>query len=478
MFASDRDGGRFRLYAAGVTAASAASPSAPEPLLDVPGGAMWPEISADGASIAFVSAHGGGFDVYEAPFNASAASAGAPVEPWPAGSGARRSAHQGVGDPGDPLSKAPGDEGAPYSPWQTLWPRAWTPLLISDGSGVQAGARVSGSDVLGYHAYAIEALWRLTSPTPAASVSAGRPDWSASYVYARWRPSLLVALSDAIDAYQLHDAATGTTVNVDEEQREVFAGMVVPWRRIRTSSDLLLGVDLSGRRSLNGSNPALRRRNAVRAAWTVTTAHLFGYSISPERGTRTTVTSEHVSPLLGADGQAVSTTCDARVYAPGFGGHHVLAFRVAAGAGTGDPRSRRVFSLGGSSLPASPFSFGRQALGLLRGLDADTLTGLSIGVANADYRFPLSRIERGVGQWPVFLKTLHGAVFADVGSTGRSLDSLGEAAWSVGAELASDLTIGYSWGLTLAGGVAWSHDPTRAGTQSHATAFIRTGYAF
>ena len=34
---------------------------------------------------------------------------------------------------------------------------------------------------------------------------------------------------------------------------------------------------------------------------------------------------------------------------------------------------------------------------------------------NADYRWPIARPQRGAGTWPLFLHTIHGAVFADAG---------------------------------------------------------------
>jgi hypothetical protein len=139
---------------------------------------------------------------------------------------------------------------------------------------------------------------------------------------------------------------------------------------------------------------------------------------------------------------------------------------------------RRGFSLGESGLPLAGFGFGRRTLGLLRGFDTDTMTGSAIAVANLDYRFPLLRLERGFRTWPLFLRQLHGAVFTDIGAAGPALDSLPAPAVSVGAEIASDLTLGYSWGVTLVAGAAWTHDPARRDQPNRAAVFVRTGYAF
>jgi hypothetical protein len=69
-------------------------------------------------------------------------------------------------------------------------------------------------------------------------------------------------------------------------------------------------------------------------------------------------------------------------------------------------------------------------------------------------------------------------VFADAGSAGEAIDALPSAVWSVGGELATRLTLGYTWNLTLAAGAAWVHDPSRSAGPGRFAAFVRTGYAF
>jgi outer membrane protein assembly factor BamA len=187
---------------------------------------------------------------------------------------------------------------------------------------------------------------------------------------------------------------------------------------------------------------------------------------------------ERVTPALGADANALTMTGDWRGYVRGLGRHHVAAFRLGAASSTGDTGMRRTFSLGGSGLPASPFAMGQRMIGLLRGLPQDERFGTAVLLANLDYRVPLARVERGIGTWPVFLRDIHGAAFADVGSAGNAMDKLPAAAFSIGGELAASVTLGYSWNLSLAAGAAWVRDPTRSGAPDRFAAFVRTGYAF
>jgi hypothetical protein len=481
VFASDRQDRRFKLYR--VEAPSPGSPAAPPPvpllLLDVPGGVLWPDVSADGRMVAFTSMTADGYDVFLAalpdvlpvPAGAPASGIGALPQCAPAADPAGVSPSDGSdpgGKPADPR----------YSPWRTLVPRAWTPVVAIDQSRVDIGASVGASDVLGYHAYALGASWAAVAP--AADFDFGRPpvNWYAGYIYDRWRTSAFVSVSDVVDVISVRNAATGLVLSSEEQTRELFAGVLVPWRRVRVSQSWLVGADLNERRFPDPVSTLDRRRNAVRAGWSLNSSRLFGYSISPEAGVRSVVTLERVSPAMGADGEASSATVDGRAYVSGFRGHHVLAIRGAAGLSTGDVGVRRGFSLGESGLPLAGFGFGRRTLGLLRGFGTDTMTGPAIAVANLDYRFPLLRVERGIRTWPLFLRRLHGAVFTDIGAAGPALHSLPAPAVSVGAEIASDLALGYSWGLTLVAGAAWTHDPGRPDQPNRAAVFVRTGYAF
>jgi hypothetical protein len=350
--------------------------------------------------------------------------------------------------------------------------------MLLGGERLDVGAMVSGTDVLGYHAYEAAVTWRVSSPASTFAFGTGRPDWAATYVYGRWRPAVLVSASSSIGRVVVHTSDGSRVVSADERTQEVFAAVLLPWRRIRVQQDWLAGIDANTRDVPDAAGIAPARRNALRAGWAVSTRRHYGYSISPEHGAQATVTLEHVSPSLGADGEATSATVDARAYLPGLGRQHVVAIRAAAGAGDGDARMQRLFNLGGAGLPGSGFRFDRRGLGLLRGFDADAFSGRAAASASLDYRLPLVAVERGVHTWPVFLRTLHAAAFADAGTVGPAMGDLGVPAWSAGAELAAALTLGYHWNVSVAAGVAWTHDPSRPGGPGRAAFFMRTGYAF
>jgi hypothetical protein len=152
----------------------------------------------------------------------------------------------------------------------------------------------------------------------------------------------------------------------------------------------------------------------------------------------------------------------------------VLAARVAAAASFGDDRARRVFSAAGAGPSHPVFDFGRDTIGLLRGVAPDDLVGTRALAINLDLRVPLARPQRGAGTWPIFLHTIHAAAFADAGHAWDHGFRTADLRTSVGAELSADVVVLHYVPLTITGGAAW----TRGGDRGRAAGFARVGYAF
>ena len=72
-------------------------------------------------------------------------------------------------------------------------------------------------------------------------------------------------------------------------------------------------------------------------------------------------------------------------------------------------------------------------------------------MVNVDYRLPLWRVGRGVGTIPVFLRTVHGAVFFDAGQAWSSGVRWDDARTSLGGELSADTVLGFALPLTFTG---------------------------
>jgi WD40-like Beta Propeller Repeat len=434
------------------------------PLTATTGGATWPDISPDGKTIVFVGYTIDGFDLFSMPYPVPG-EARPPIN-------VRAPERTGSGEL-EPLDHEP----RPYSPWPTLRPTSWTPIAEGDSTQFRVGAATAGFDVLGYHAYGASASWLVSGPAAAEKPGAPTPDWTFSYAYARWQPTLWVAASSATSFFSGPPTASGTTSNATLRERRLEAGVLLPMRHVRVSHlamvSFLTGVD----DYTLPEGTISRDRRAVRAGWATSSTHTYGYSISSESGVTVGATAERVPRSLGSFGDATTFTADTRAYLPGLGSHHVLALRGAAGVSTGDVDIRRNFHLGGALPNPSVIDLGRNAISLLRGFGSDTFAGNHVALVNADYRWPLWRPQRGTGTWPVMLHTVHAAGFVDAGHTWTGAFRGSAVKTSVGAELSADVVAAYFFRFTSTVGIAWGHDGSGT-VRDRATIYARIGHAF
>ncbi len=437
-------------------------------LTHLTGGATWPDVSRDGRTIAFAGYTADGFDVFTTPYRDAASMTTASISqfdqsPQPDAPFADRAI-------AIPASR-------PYSPWATLAPTSWSPVVSTDTNSVRAGVGVSGYDALQYHAYALSATWPVSAPADALTPSAASPDWQASYAYNRWRIVPFASISRQTSFFTGPATAAGVPTSATLREQQVEAGVALPIIHTWTAHTAVAAID----RIVDDYSLATRavslNRSAARFAWETSDAHTYGYSVSPEGGFTAGATAELVRAALGAFADATTLTADARAYLPGIAQHQVLAIRAAAGRSTGNPSAEDVFFLGGGGPNASPIDFNREALDLLRGFPGDSFAGTHVAVVNVDYRVPLFRPQRGIGTWPIFFHTLHGAIFGDAGHAWTTTFRASDAKVDFGAELSADIVAGFFYPFTVAAGVGRGHDGS--GVLADATTFyVRIGHAF
>jgi WD40-like Beta Propeller Repeat len=453
-----RDDQVFNLYEFPV-----GSDGVPRQLTHTTSGATWPDVSDDGKTIVFVGYTTAGNDVFSMPY--PIAPGATPLEPPLAQSTATA------------VSQDRSASSEPYSPIETLRPTSWSPEIVGDSDQVRLGAAVFGSDVLGYHWYAASATWLVASPGDAPTPAGASPDWSVSYTYNRWWPALFATASLETSFFVGPATDRGTPSAATRREREVQAGLVLPFVKARTRHTASLSILRSVDDFTLVDRTFDRERTALRTSWRSSTARTYGYSISPEDGVTVGATAEFVRRALGASEDATIITGDARAYLRGVRPHHVIAVRAAGGVSSGDPTVGRTFLLGGAGPDLSVTDFGNDAISLLRGFAADSFAGSHVALINADYRWPLARPQRGHGTWPLFLHTLHGAAFVDAGNTWmRSFDAE-SIKTSIGAEFSGNLIIGFYFPLTATAGVAWGHDGSGV-VRDGAIGYFRAGISF
>jgi hypothetical protein len=135
-----------------------------------------------------------------------------------------------------------------------------------------------------------------------------------------------------------------------------------------------------------------------------------------------------------------------------------------------------VFSASGTGPLSDNFDIGTKAIGLLRGFDASSVVGEHAAVVNGDFRFPIGYVQRGVRTLPVFVRSIHGALFIDVANAWTGTFRSADVRRSVGGELSADTILGYALPVTFTSGIAWRHDPV--GGRRAWVAFGRVGRAF
>jgi hypothetical protein len=364
-----------------------------------------------------------------------------------------------------------------YNPAHTLRPTSWSPIIEGDSHQLRLGLATSGFDVLGYHGYAVSATWLATSPAGAPTPNGAVPDWDVFYQYARWRPTAWFSASTSTSFFAGPPGDVGVPSIATLRERQVEGGILFPIRHVRASqtaqSSLVRAVD----DFMRPDEVSSRNRTAWRGGWALDSSKTYAYSISPQDGVLVGVTEELARQALGSSADANALTVDGRLYVSPFARHQVLAVRIAGGLSSGDATVRRAFHLGGAQPNLNVVDFGRQSISLLRGFAADTFAGNHVALMNADYRWPVARPQWGHGTWPVFLHTVHAAVFADVGHAWTGTFAARDLKSAVGGELSLDVIAGYSFPLHAVFGAAWGRDGSGV-VRDGRRFYVRLGRAF
>ena len=398
-----------------------------------------------------------------------------------------------------------------YSPWRSLVPRYWTPVVgTADGGGALLGAATSGRDVLGRHAYSAEAELNATTRDP---------EVYASYRLSRWtRPIVDVSTAQLWQYDTLAVQRSGGARELrplDRRTRTIGGSLTFVRPRYRTSSSLSVGTALESR-AYRSTLPALATLADTLIGRTFPSVSVGGAWSNVRRPLRSISPEDGVSLSFGAqqrwqDGSATEGISRraigvARLYRsldlPGFS-HHALALRVA-GAAT-DRRATTEYSAGGVSgssaslLPGVTIGDPSRPFGV-RGFAGGAQRGLRAAAATLEYRAPIALPARGLDLLPVFLDGVSVSMFADAASAWCPADvdrarqtlcrrlsggapdlvrSPDAPRWlaSVGAELNLDAALQYDVGYRFRLGVAI---PTaqRALAGSRASVYGTLGLAF
>ncbi len=433
VFRSDRDG-VSNLYALRLADRALLR------LTDVVGGAFTPDVAANGRSVAFADYSARGFDVHVMDVDWDA------LPPAPAFDDRHPRSRP------DPEPWTGSDR--TYRPLPTMLPRFWSPWATF-GDETRVGAVTGGVDPLFRHAYGL-ALFR--------GMETGRLGFRGLYQYDRLRPTLLAAWEDTPDPFG---------VGGPRRTQELTLRATLPvLRRVRHSQSLALAYRRRIERFSGSAEPGRLDFGGLEAAWSLSSARSFPFSISPVEGVRARAAYLREAEALGSDVSLSKLTADIRAYTRVFGSTDAIALRFGGGATFGEPGFQRSYAVGGFP-DAGLLDVASTNETVLRGYPDDAFRGRNFVHANVEYRFPVGHPQRGFWSFPVFVRHVHAAIFSDAASAWSGGFRIDGVKTSVGAALGADLILGHGIPVTTMAGLAHGF-ASGGGTRG----YFRVGLAF
>jgi hypothetical protein len=436
VFRSDRDG-VSNLYAVRV------ADRALFQVTNVVGGAFAPDVDPAGTQVAFAGYGPTGYDVQVARL---AVEAQAPAAPFVDAYGVT---------PEAPPPVAATDR--PYRPFPTLLPRFWSPYVagVFDGE-LQTGIVTAGVDPLFRHAYGLDLHYGYDTE---------RLGLRGYYQYDRFRPTFVVSLEDTSDPFT--DGGYFRT-----QELNVRAG--IP---IQRSFRLAQSASLAYRRRRETAAAVNEPRDrldlgALEAAWSLSSARQFPYSVSPVEGFRLQLAYAKEDKAFGSDVSLGKATADLRLYRRVFGATDALAVRVGGGTTHGQENFVESYAIGGFP-DASLLDVVRTNPAVLRGYEDNAFRGRRLLYGNAEYRVPLAHPQRGIRSYPIFLRHVHATAFFDAAEVWNESFRAGDIKTAAGASLGADWVVFHRIPLTSAVGLAHGFDEGGS-TQ----AYFRLGLSF
>jgi hypothetical protein len=340
----------------------------------------------------------------------------------------------------------------PYSPWHSLLPRSWLPLIeIADGAA-KFGVFTFGQDALGLHQYILGPQYEVTQQEMLGA---------AAYIYDR-RHALIL------------DRRMSVKATSDDEVRaytiEETAQWISTWRHLALSRRFYwgLGGALERERLHQVGGPTLEPQDerVLGLVAGVDTRRTHWLSEGPSHGQQLRLFAERSSGFFSGD----VYRADWRLHIGLWKTVLSLRWNEAWGEPDAEP-----FQLGGSdSDPPTLLPILNQREFALRGYTSGepALTGHRARIGTLEWRVPLKDVDRHGMVPPLGLNRVAMNLFFDVGDAwARGAEP--DYHRGVGVELMSEVRLGYLLGADLRLGLAKGLDE-----RGKSTAYLRVGRSF
>jgi hypothetical protein len=416
-------------------------------------GAYYPEASPDGKTLAYIGYTAKGFDLFVMPLDPARFLPALPYENY-------RTEAPPIPAHHDYPVRA-------YNPLETLFPRAYTGSVGPGDFGYEATVSATASDITGRHSVSMAITSELKNPSlqPDLQYSyGGLPVDLNFHVYRTITPGTNYTLNGGttlipyvLDQAGFESGARYTRPTAFDSQSFSAtysfqrSGAVLPFQASQVDPYTTPNIPANGYAGI------------VHLGWSYSNVEQFLWSVSPEHGFSAGLGVDVSDGILGSQygGFDASGNFAAYLKMPWLA-HNVLALHLSAGTSAGGYPGQGEYYVGGfQDVGVLDTLRNQTAQGgiVLRGYPVVEETGPNYALFNAEYRFPILNVDRGVSTYPIFLNRFYGTAFTDFGS---AFSAPATADWKLGsgAELRMDFTIGFIEAFTFRLGYAhgWSTD--------------------
>ena len=339
-----------------------------------------------------------------------------------------------------------------FNPLYSLLPRYWLPTWNVSDLYWSIGGQTAGYDDLFRHNYSGQILY---------SPDLNTINWSLFYIYARFRPNILLSQYFTTIYYgNIAKDKNGIEKPYAQSDTGGSVGIVFPvtdkfsffanWRG-NYRKPIFRVPDSANPEDL----PEAGFFSGIQAGIMADTTKSFTKSVSKDRGGEYYLAVTHDEPELGSYYIHGYAATKLRQYIPMFFTGHVLALRAGGGAAWGERLFFNTFHVGGWG---SEEAFNTQADGLfmLRGYPSYYFSGEKTFAYGAEYRAPLWWIDKGYSTWPLYARYLAASAFFDSGAAWSKFLDREDIHTGAGAELYLSMYVAYyyeiKWRFALAYG--------------------------
>jgi hypothetical protein len=401
---------------------------------NVLGGAFQPEPSPDGRSLAYVGYTHDGYDLFVM---------GLDETKW---LDAVESEDTRPPPPYEP--PAPHLVAHPYNPWPTLQPRAYSINIAPGSFGEASTVTASASDIAGWHSITAQLVteWERPEIEGGLSYVYGRLPFDVGLsVFRQIAPAGGYSIGSTTIPWIQEIAGASSSLSFGLPRAFDGQSFYVSYSFGRYEGSLPLPATLLNPYDVPTA-PTRGILGSLHFGWGYSNATGFLYSVGDEKGFSVGASLDLSDSALASDFSGFASHFDFVSYhAMPWLRHHALALHVGGGLSGGNRGGDGPFYIGGfvdepivNTVQNSLIQGGIT----LRGYPVVAEAGNYYALFNAEYRFPIVNIDRGVSTLPVFLNRISGAFFVDYGS---AFEDSSTAMFKTGAggELWFETTLGY-----------------------------------